>query len=403
VKILYIHQYFSPRSGKTGTRSIEQALAMRAAGHEVVVLTTACHIPPGEVPPGKGRICRGRVSGIPAIVLKIPYDQRMGHLRRVWSFLTFMAWGSWLALTEPRCDLVFATSTPLTVGIPALLCKAWRRIPFVFEVRDLWPEVPIALGVIRRGGLARLLESLEKLLYRTAECVVAVNEGVAGVVRRKGARRVIVVPNACDTDLFRPDRDGSWFRREHGLEGKVVCIHAGAMGRVNHLGIVLDAAAALRDDDRLRFVLIGGGGEMPRLQARVTRERLTNALLLEGMPKTRLADVLATADVGLMTVLPIPILEMNCANKFFDYLAAGLPIVLNYGGWQADLLKKHDCGLAAPMGDTGAFVAAIRELADSPQRRARLGSNARRLAEMDLDRKNAVRPLLAWLDCRGAP
>ena len=400
MRILYIHQYFCTPQGSSGTRSYEQARAMTAAGHQVTILTSSAQLRPEEIPPGDGLLRRGRVAGVDCIVLTIPYHQTMGAAGRILSFLKFMAWCCWIVLTDKRPDVIYATSTPLTVGIPAMAAKLARNVPYAFEVRDLWPDVPMAMGILRPGPVTRLLKSAERAIYRRAEFLVAVNDDVARrmTLTVGRPRPMVVAPNACDVDLFRPDRDGSAFRREHGLEGKLLCVHTGTMGRVNGLDCLLDAAAALRDDERVRFVLIGEGKEKPHLQQRAADERLTNVLILPAAPKTDLADVLATAEVGLMTVSPIPVLQWNCANKFFDYLAAGLPIVLNYQGWQGDLLARNTCGLSAPQGDLDGFVSAIRRLADEAELRAQLGANARELAETHLNRKTVVAGILKAMD-----
>ena len=399
MRILYVHQYFCTRRGRTGTRSLEQARAMRSAGHEVVMMTSPVQLLDEAMPAGRGRIRRGRLEGLDLVVLNVPYSQQMSYARRVGSFLRFMLAACWVVLTEPRIDLVYATSTPLTVGIPALAAKLLRGVPYFFEVRDLWPDIPVALGIVRSRWLSAALKAVERLIYAHARLIVAVNAGVARAVGRSSRwrRPIIVVPNACDTDLFDPSRDGSTFRRAHGLAGKVLCVHTGAMGPVNGLDAVLDLAAATRGDERLRYVLIGEGNQKERLQRRVADERLDNVLILDSVPKDELADVLATADIGLMTVAPIPILELNCANKFFDYLASGLPVVLNYGGWQAEVLAEHGCGLSASQGDQGAFNAAVLRLAGDEALRRRMAANARALAETALNRRTVVRPLLEEL------
>jgi len=400
MRILYIHQYFATRRGTTGTRSLEQARAMQAAGHQVTMLTSSAQLRPEEIPAGRGVIRCGVIEGIEAVVLHVPYQQRMGYLRRIWSFLKFMVVACWVVLTRRRADLVFATSTPLTVGVPALVGKLLRGIPFFFEVRDLWPDVPAALGILRNALVIRILKSMELAFYRHARAIVAVNGDVAAAIGRAtaGRKKIIVVPNACDTDFFRPQCATGEFRRAHGLVGKVICVHAGAMGRVNHLGAVLDAAAAMRGDDRVRFVLIGEGSEKPGLTRRAEQEQLTNVLILDAMPKTELAGVLAESDIGLMTVAPVPELEWNCANKLFDYLASGLPVVLNYQGWQGRLLREHGCGLSAAQGDPAAFGAAIRRLTDDEAIRKRMSLAARQLAETQLERRAVVRPLLAAIE-----
>ena len=400
MRILYVHQYFSTPRGATGTRSYEQARLMHEAGHEVTMLTSAAQLRPEELPPGRGLVRRGEIDGVRCIVLDVPYHQRMGYGRRIFSFLRFMIAASRIAVTERRIDLLFATSTPLTVGVPALCARWLRRRPYVFEVRDLWPDVPLGMGILEPGLAAWLLKRAERAIYRGARLIVAVNEDVGERVLQTAGKKIplVIAPNACDLELFRPDRDGGGFRRRHGIEGKILCVHTGAMGPVNGLDDVLDAAAALRDEERLCFLLIGEGREKGRLRERVEREGLSNVRVLDGVPKTELADVLATADLGLMTVRPIPILELNCANKYFDYLSSGLPIVLNYGGWQARALAEGEAGLSAAQGDLDGFVSAIRRLAGEPELRERMAANARRLAETRFDRRKIVARILEGLD-----
>lgn len=399
LNVLYIHQYFTTPRGRSGTRSYEQARAMVRDGHDVTILTTPAQLTADEWPAGAGGVGRTSLDGLPVIVLDVPYAQRMSHARRIRSFLEFMVRACAVVLREPRLDLVFATSTPLTVGIPALVGKLVRGLPYVFEVRDLWPAVPAGLGLIRNRSLLRALEATEEMIYRHARAVVAVNGDVAREIRRTtgGRRRPVVVPNACDVELFRPDRDGMWFRRRHRLEDKVLAVHAGAMGPVNGLMAILDAASALRDRaPDLHFLIVGEGSMKEPVAERVAREGLDNVSVLDAVPKTELADVLATADVGLMTVAPIPLLQWNCANKFFDYLAAGLPMVLNYRGWQAAILEGAGCGLAAPQGDTDGFARSIEALATDTRRRAEMAARARQVAETQYNRSAVVAPLL-WL------
>jgi len=399
VRILYIHQYFGTPRDVGGTRSYEQARAMLEAGFEVTMLSSASHLRPDEVPAGSGTCRRGRVGGIDCIVLDIPYNQRMSYCRRIVSFLAFMFWCCRIVLTEPRVDLVYATSTPLTVGVPALLGKLVRGIPYVFEVRDLWPDAPLALGILKPGLIARFLKLSEQMIYRHARMWVPVNDDVASRMRRciHRAKPAVIVPNACDTYLFDPGRDGQWFRRQHGLEEKILCIHAGAMGPVNGLDWILAAAASLKEYPRLCFVLIGEGREKDRMRQRVEQEEMGNVLVLDAVPKESLGDVLATADIGLMTVESVPVLQMNCANKFADYLASGLPVVLNYRGWQGRMLSEYGAGLSADQGDLEGFTKAIRTLADDDALRQQMGAAGRRLAETDMNRQTVVQPMLKAL------
>jgi glycosyltransferase involved in cell wall biosynthesis len=397
MRILYIHQYFATPKGRTGTRSYEQARAMMAAGHEVTMLTTSAQLADEEFPEGDGVIRRGCIDGINCIVLDIPYNQTMNYAHRILSFLKFMFWCCWIVLTEKRPDMIYATSTPLTVGIPAMLGKLFRDIPYGFEVRDLWPAVPVGMGILPEGFIANVLRFAERAIYRRAAFLVAVNEDVAQCMLKTVGRLMpmVIAPNACDTDLFGSDKtDDGAFRKRHGLEGKIIAIHPGAMGPVNGLNSILDAANLLRDEPDLRFVIIGKGPEKERLIARVEAESLDNVLILDALPKQELVGILGSVDIGLMTVAPIPVLQMNCANKFFDFLSSGLPIVLNYEGWQARLLERCECGLSSPQGDTEAFASQIRSLACNADLRAKLGANSRKLAETELNRQTIVDGIL---------
>jgi len=371
---------------------------MVRAGHRVTMLTSPAQLVPGEIPQQGGLIRPTRIDGLDALVLMVSYRQEMSLPRRAWSFLGFMVLACWVVLTRPNVDLVYATSTPLTVAVPALLGRFLRRVPFFFEVRDLWPDIPIALGLLPNPVLRFAAKALEKLAYRHALVCVAVNPDVAREMARIAGKRldVVVACNACDTDLFRPDARASASCAAR-IEGKVVAVHTGAMGRVNALDRILDAAAALHDEENLLFLLVGRGNERAHVIRRVARERLANVQIWDPMPKSELAGLLGEVDFGLMTVSPVPILEKNCANKFFDYLAAGLPVCLNYKGWQAELLERHGCGLSASQGDQQAFESAIRKLYGSASLRTEMAGRARRAAETELSRTAAVTPILRKL------
>jgi len=400
MRILYIHQYFCTPRGRMGTRSYAQARAMQKAGHEVIMLTSSACLRADEVPDGDGVVRRGVIDGIACIVLAVPYHQTMGYAHRVLSYLRFMLLCCRIVLTQPRIDCVYATSTPLSIGVPPLVGKLARGIPYVFEVRDLWPDAPFEMGILKPGLIMTMLKTAERMFYRHARFLVAVNEDVGRCMLRTLGRpkQLIVAPNACDGDLFHPDRDGQWFRDKHGLADKVVCVHPGAMGHVNGLDGLLDAAAVMRDDTHVQFLLIGDGHQRPRLVQRIADEKLDNVRVLDLMPKEKLADVLAAVDIGLMSVAPLPVLEFNCANKLFDYLASGLPIALNYHGWQGRMLGRHGAGLSARQGDLDGFVAAIRRLAGDKALRAKVGSAGRKLAETSLSRAEVVAPIIAALD-----
>ncbi len=387
--ILYIHQYFATPLGKTGTRSFEFARRWVAAGHRVTMLTSAAQMTPddfGNAP--RQLVRRVTIEGIDVIAVDVAYDQTMGKVRRLFSFFRFMVYASWFAVTARGVDVIYASSTPLTVGVPAVLARWLRGRRFVFEVRDPWPAVPIALGALKNRLLGGLATSLERLIYRNAETVVALSSGMTALVRDAAPEslRIETIPNCADTELFHPGVDGSAMRNEWRCGDRVVCVHTGAMGRVNGLDVIIRAAKRLENDPTLLFVLIGEGREKESLRNTCEALGVTNVLILPGVPKERMPEVLAAGDIGLMTVTNVPVLEHNSANKFFDYLSAGKPVLLNYGGWQREALENAGAGLGCAMGDDEAFLALIQKLGENRSLRKTMGESARNLAKTQFSR-----------------
>jgi glycosyltransferase involved in cell wall biosynthesis len=298
--------------------------------------------------------------------------------------------------------VVFASSTPLTIGIAGLLTARAKRVPFVFEVRDLWPAVPVALGALRGGPVVGTAEWLERRLYDGAERIVVLSDGARAELRRRGipGEKLVFIPNAADLDVFRPGVVDESFRAPLGLGDRFVALYAGAMGRANGLDQLVDAAEALRrwGDTRVTIVAIGDGGERPRLEERARELGLENLLFLPPVPKEQLAGVVGAADVTLTIFAPHPILETNSPNKFFDSLAAGKPVVVNLGGWLRSLVEDHDAGVWVPGGNPEALAGALSALAANPQRVEQMGGNARALAEREFARDDMADRLARALE-----
>lgn len=405
MRIVYIHQYFTTRQGASGTRSYEFARRLVAAGHDVTMITSRAHLG-FLVPPRSPLIVRCCYEGIRLVITNVAYDQRMSYPRRVASFLSFAVLSTLWLLTCPRPDIVYATSTPLTVAVPALAARWFRRIPYVFEVRDLWPDVPAALGAIRSRWLLAALRGFERLVYRHAAHIVALSPGMAEAVRQRAGSRVGVsmVPNCCDLDLF-GHADGRRLRREHGWEDRFICAHIGVLGRCQDLRVVIEAAARLADMPQVLFLFVGEGSEKPALQQMVRQRGLTNVVFWPAQPKCRVPEIFAAADLCLGVYAPHPVLETSSANKWFDALASGRAVLLNYSGWQRDLLEQYGAGQGCRLGDNEEFIARLRALASDPQRCREMGRNARRLAEQCFSRDAMAARLLETLErvARGAP
>ncbi len=400
MKVLYYHQYFSTPAGAAGTRSYSLARALVEAGHQVqmVCLSDARTHTGLNGLWSQGRR-RGMVDGIEVIEFDLPYSNHAGLLRRACVFLRY-SWQSLQLALRFDADLVFATTTPLTAGIPGIAARWLLGVPFVFEVRDLWPELPRAMGVVRNPFVLGSLSVLEWISYHSADACIGLAPGICDGISESGIPEscITCVPNACDLELFHPLPRGDVKKphligglQQHFASNSFVAAFTGAHGFANGLDAVLDTAAELlrlqRHDIKLLF--IGDGRCKPDLERRVISEGLSNCHFLPPIPKSKLAQILSqSVHVGLMVLDDVPAFYRGTSpNKFFDYLASGLPVVSNYPGWLADLSNQHQLGIPVQPRDPEAFAAALIRLADQPALVRTMGSNSRNLAESHFSRR----------------
>src|SRR5690625_1580079 len=322
LRVTYVHQHFRLPNEPGGSRPWEFARRLVRSGHRVTIIA------------GAPRSSQFTYEGVDVIRVRAPYANEMGWLRRVASFLSFMLKSTWVSLRRPT-DVVFASSTPLTVAVPALIASTLKRRPFVFEVRDLWPSVPIALGYLSNPVLRRIAGSLERVAYKRAAHVIALSPGMAEGVRRVSpSTPVTVIPNASDAELFRASlSQREAIRKELGWGDKTVLVYAGSLGRTYDLEWIVDLAAELNRTDVV-VSIFGHGALTGALKARALRHGLDPETLLPGsLPRSEIVRALPACDAVFSTLIPNPVLESNSLNKVFDAMAAGRPIMFNHGGW----------------------------------------------------------------------
>lgn len=385
-RILYLHQHFSTPEGATATRSHAMARALAQRGHAV---TLACGQFAGAETGLSGPFRRGRrsgrVAGFEVVEFAIPCGNAMGLGARTAAFLRYAARAGWLAL-RGEWDLVIASSTPLTVALPALAARRLRGTPFLFEIRDPWPELPAALG-LRAPALLPAMDRLATAACRSAAAVVALSEGMGATALARGTApgRLHLIGQGCDLDLFGP-QVAPW-RPQEARGHEILAVYAGAHGRANGLGLLLDTAARLRaaGERRVRLVLVGEGSEKPALMADAAARGLANVTFLDPLPKRALARLLAGSQLGLLCLAPVPeFAEWTAPNKLMDYLAAGLPVLSNVPGEAERLLAA---GAGETRLDAVALAGALTRLAANPTRRAAMGQAARDLAVRRFDRR----------------
>lgn len=381
MKIIYLHQYFNTPSMYGSTRSYEMGLRLAKKGHEVHIVTTD----------RKGKVTKKGwkttdEAGMSVHWYPVSYSNKMEFRERVNAFIKF-ACVSALKASDLKGDVVFATSTPLTIALPGIYTKWIKQIPLVFEVRDLWPELPIAIGALQNKALITLAKGLEKVTYRQSAEIVALSPGMEEGIIKTGCTKnnVHVIPNSSDIDFFNvSSRHGEKFRKSNKwLQDRPLVIYAGTFGAINDVSYLVDLAANLiKKDPEIRLLAVGRGQEWEKVKdyaidLGVYRK---NFYMMESIAKKKMPSVLSAADIATSLFIDLKEMWANSANKFFDAFASGTPIAINYGGWQANLLQEENAGLVLqPDKIEQASDKLIKKIRDEKWLK-RAGANAHKIA-----------------------
>jgi glycosyltransferase involved in cell wall biosynthesis len=396
--ILIIHQAFAALDEPGGTRHHELARFLVQKGHRVTVIAsqvsylTGAALTPGPSPEtGKGE---------PGVKVLRAYTYNALHksfVHRVFAFLSFMISAFWIGLSVKNVDVVWGTSPPIFQGVTAWALARLKGAKFLFEVRDLWPDFAIAVGVLKNPLLISLSLWLERFLYRRADRMMVNSPGYVNHVKDRGAKAVELVPNGADPEMFNPLDGGLPFRTANQLRNKFVVLYAGAHGMSNNLDVVLDCARLLEQNPAIRLVLLGDGKEKANLQARAAEMGLKNVLFLPPVPKTGMAAALAGTDACLAILKPLDEYKTTYPNKVFDYMAAGRPVVLAIEGVIREVVIAADCGVFPKPGDPQDLANAIQFLEADRDHAVALGMNGRAYLEEHFSREKLAEKLCALL------
>lgn len=390
--VYYVHQHFSPPGGYGNNRSLEFCRRFVKDGFQVTVITSKANFPDlGFSCEDKNYIIHN-IEGIRVVILNIRYSHFMHYTRRVRAFILFSLRAYYFLKRQSNIDLLYISSTPLLVGMIGIRMKKKYNLPFVFETVDLWPDVPVDMGIIKNRLLQFFLYRFERQIYQYAEAIITLSDGMREKLYSKGVPRnkVYTIYNGTNTDQFYPDTTDFALKRSLGFDhDDFIVIYAGTIGRANAVDFLIRVAACISDEgyDKIKFLIIGDGNRKSEVQKLARQLHTGNVVFKERMPVKDLNRVLQLASAGVVTFAPYPVLETNSANKFFDYLAAGLPVCINYKGWQATILKQYQCGLAASQNDLKGFADNLLTLYNRPDMLYQFQRNARKPAVNLFDRK----------------
>lgn len=385
--ILLVHQSFAALDEPGGTRHHELARYLVEQGHRVTVIASPVSYLTGTARQGQVPwIERQEEAGLTILRTYTYPALHRSFVRRVFGFLSFMLSSFLVGLQVRNVDLVWGTSPPIFQGATAWALARWKRVPFLFEVRDLWPAFAIQVGVLRQPLLIRGSEWLERFLYRHADIVMVNSPGFIQHVKDRGACQVRLVANGADPRMFDPQDDGAEFRKQHSIQGKFVALYAGAHGMSNDLGIVLQAAQILRRRPDICIVFLGDGKEKQSLISQAASMGLSNVLFLPSVPKNEMPEALAASDACIAILKPISLYATVYPNKVFDYMAAGRPVVLAIDGVIREVVEAAQAGIPVPPGNAAELARALETLADDLLEGKKMGSRGRHYVETHFDR-----------------
>ncbi len=403
MKILLINQAFVSPDEPGHTRHFELAKFLQSRGHELVIVASDLNYQTGKrTVERKGVFAEQVIDGVRILRAYIYPALHRSYFWRVISFFSFMFSSVWTAFQVRDVDLVLGTTPPIFQAVSAWFVAWIRRKPFLLEVRDLWPEFGVSMGVLKNPLVISLGRWLEKFLYARSTHILVNSPAYKEYMISKDVpeKKITFIPYGTDVDMFNPQVDGSSIRDELGLQDKFVVLYAGALGQANDIDTILRAVERLKPFGKIHFVLFGDGKERPRLQNEAKRMKLTNVTFAGVRPKKDMPRVVASADVCLAILQDIPMFRTTYPNKVFDYMAAGRATVLVIDGITRELIESSYGGVFVQPNDDETLAETILDLSKNMDIVQQMGQNAREYLVKHLDRRdklNETLSLLMWL------
>lgn len=399
--ILFITDNFPPETNAPATRTFEHTQRWVRAGARVTVITTAPNFPAGKLYSGyQNRLWqRHRIDGVETVRVWTYITANEGFVRRTLDYLSFMVTGFLAGLLLRRPDIIVCTSPQFFTACAAYVLSLIKRRPFVFELRDLWPDSIVAVGAMPESKATRVLKRLEYFLYRKAALIVSVTNSFKSVLSSNGipAEKITVVRNGADLVSFTPGPKPDELVKRHGLQGKFVAAYIGTVGMAHGLATILEAAGKLAANTAVAFVVVGDGAERSSLEAEARRRGLSNVVFVGRVDRDEVRRYWRLADVALVLLRDRPVFRHVVPSKMFEAMATARPIVLGVLGESAELLTQAAAGIVIQPESADALAEAIDRLAANPQEAARMGASGRRFVEAEFDRDTLAAAMLEEL------
>lgn len=402
MKILLINQSFVSPDEPGHTRHFEMAQFLRKNGHELVIVGGDVNYQTGQSTTKRRRIFEGVEQNIDGVRILRAYVYPSLHRSYFWrivSFFSFMFSSVWTALQVRDVDLVMGTTPPIFQAVSSWVVSLVRRKPFLLEVRDLWPEFGIGMGVLKNPVIIAMSRWLENFLYARATHILVNSPAYRKYLLEKGIseKKVTFIPYGTDVEMFNPQVDGTEIRRKLGVDDHFVVVYAGALGAANDIYTILRAADRLRNEPKIRFVLFGDGKERSNIEADARRRNLENVVIAGVYPKKEMPHVLASANLCLAILQNISMFRTTYPNKVFDYMAAGRATVLVIDGVIREVIETSRGGVFVEPGDDEQLARTILELSNDPERVRQMGEDARKYLVRHLDRRDRLAETLRFL------
>ncbi len=393
MKILYFYQYFSTPKGAWGTRVYEFTREWVKQGHEVTVISSIY---------SKSDLTAERLTedqffeGIHVKVINVTIDNKQPFFKRIWSFIQYSLLSSYYALTL-KADVVIASSGPISVGLPGLIARYIRGRKLIFETRDLWPEGAIELGIIRNPLIKRFAFWFEERCYKASSFIITLSPGMSqNIKRRFNIKNVDDVTNAANISLFSTPIE---FHSDK-VRSKMYAVYTGNIGMVNNSYWLYEAAKELKrlNRDDIKILLIGEGQQREELEKLAKKEEVNNFIRIGLIPKNELVAYVQNAFVSLVPLKGTPVLDTSSPNKFFESLAAGIPVIQNTQGWMKAFLEDHGVGVTLDPDDSKQLAKVLIDMKDNSVETEKMGAKGLEIAKEFFDKNVLAEKMLTIIE-----